>query len=85
MDVDCRKDSWGQAVRLEQTTKFEQRRGIRRYLAIEVNADEGTNGLTIVEAIFNAFVRQPEALLRHLLHSIRARPIGGRPRPSPLG
>ena len=54
--VDCRKDSLGQAVRFKQPTKLEQRRGIRG-LAIEVNANEGTNGLTVVEAIFNAFVR----------------------------
>ena len=54
--VDRRKDSLGQAVRFKQPTKLEQRRGIRG-LAIEVNANEGTNGLTVVEAIFNAFVR----------------------------
>jgi hypothetical protein len=61
VDVDRAKDLLGQAVRFEQPTKLEQRRGIRRRLPIQVNADEGTNGPTVVNGIFDPFVRQSES------------------------
>jgi hypothetical protein len=51
-------------------------RGIGSRLAIQVNADEGTNRLTVIDGIFYPFVRQPEALLcnvppQHSLHANR--------------
>jgi hypothetical protein len=50
----------------EQVTKFEQLRRVWRRLAAQIDADGSANGLAAVDRIFNAFVRQTEALLGHI-------------------
>jgi hypothetical protein len=59
-------------VLLKQSTEFQERRRVRRRLAMKVYADERTNRLTVVDRILNAFVRQVEALLSDI-HAQKAR------------
>ena len=72
MTVDCVEDLLGQSVGLEQMPKFQQCRRIGRRLPVQVNADEATNRLAVIDRVFNAFVRQTEALLSHV-HAQHAR------------
>ena len=66
MSVDRLEDLAGESIRLEQATKLEQRRRVWRVLAGEVNADEATDRLAVVERILDAFVGESEALLRDI-------------------
>ena len=51
---------------LEQMTKLQQRRRVRRRLAIEVDTDKTTDCLAIVNRIFDAFIGQAKTLLGHV-------------------
>ena len=57
---------------LQQPAAFKERRRVWRRLAIEVDADERTNRLAVVDYVFDAFVRQAKALLRNV-HAQHAR------------
>lgn len=46
--------------------KFKERRRVRRGLPIEIDADEGADGLAVVDRVFNALIRQAETLLGHV-------------------
>ncbi len=66
MSVDRIEDLARQFVRLEQVAKLEQGRRVRRRLAAQIDADKSTNGLAVVDRIFDAFVRQTKALLGYV-------------------
>lgn len=66
VSVDRIEDLTRQIFRFEQVTKLEQRRRVWRRLAAQIDADESANGLAVVDRIFNALVRQTEALLGHI-------------------
>ena len=61
--VDGLENLTDQLMRLEQSAEFQPRRRVRRRLPIEVDTDEATNGLAVVERVLDAFVRQAKALL----------------------
>jgi hypothetical protein len=61
--VDFIEDPRRQVVLLEQTAELEQCRCVRSRLVRQVNTDKAANGLAIVDRIFDALVRQAEALL----------------------
>lgn len=52
--------------------ELQQGRRVRRRFAAQVDADKGTNGLAVVDRVFDAFVRQAKALLGHI-HAQHAR------------
>jgi len=53
-------------MRFEQAAELEQGGGIRRGFARQVDADEAAYGLAVVDRVLGAFIRQTEALLRHV-------------------
>ena len=46
----------------KQPVEFQEHRCIRRPLGVEVDADERTNRLAVVNRVFDTFVRKPNAL-----------------------
>lgn len=51
---------------LEQAPKLQQRCRIRGRFTRQVNAHEALDRLAVVDRVLDAFIRQPEALLRHV-------------------
>ncbi len=76
--ADGLEDHPAQTLRLEQAAELQQRGGIRRRLAGQVDADEAADGVAVVHGVLDALVRQPEALLRHV-HAQHARQPQRRP------
>lgn len=72
MTVDGVEDILGQPIGLKPMPKFQQCRRVRRGLSVEVDADETTNGLAIVDRVLDAFIRQTKASLGHV-HAQHAR------------
>lgn len=72
--VDGGKDALGQSVGFEQAAEPEQGGGIRGGFPVQINANEGSNGLAVVDCIFDPLVRQSEALLGnvHARHALQA-------------
>jgi hypothetical protein len=66
VSVDCIEDLALQFICFEQVAKLEQHRRVRRRLPAQIDANENTNGLAVVDPIFNAFVRSTKALLGHV-------------------
>jgi hypothetical protein len=64
--------------------KLSQRPGARR-LPRQVDANESAKGFALVDRIFDAFVRQTEALMGHIQRSICAMVIGEEPAPWTIG
>lgn len=46
--------------------KLQQRRRVRSGLPVEVDADETTNRLAVIDRVLNAFVREAKASLGHV-------------------
>lgn len=61
-----------QPVGLKQVAELQQGRRVRRRFATQVDADASTNGLAVVDRVFDTFIRQANALLGHV-HAQRAR------------
>lgn len=59
-------------VGLKQLGKLQQGRRLRRPLAAQVDADENTNGLAVVDRVFDTFIRQTKALVGNV-HAQHAR------------
>jgi hypothetical protein len=59
-------------VFFKQSAEFQERRCVRGRLAIEVDSEEATNRLAIVNRVFDTFIRQAKALLRDI-HAEHAR------------
>jgi hypothetical protein len=72
VSVDGLENLARETVRLQQMSEFQQRRRLRCRLAIEVDADEATDRLAVVNRIFNAFVGQTKTLLSNV-HAQHAR------------
>ena len=72
MPVDRVEDLARQAVGLKQVAELQQGRRVRRRFAAQVDADESTNGLAVVDRVFDTFVRQTKALLGYV-HAQHAR------------
>lgn len=72
--VDFIEDPTRQIVLLQQPTELQQRRRIWRRFVCQIDADETTNGLAVVDRIFDSLVRQTEALLGdvHAQHALQA-------------
>src|SRR3546814_9669188 len=56
----------------QQAAKSQQGSGIRCRLTAQVDADETTNGLAVVDGIFGTFIGETETLL-HDIHAQHAR------------
>lgn len=69
---------------ISQSTKLQERRRVRHRLAIDVDPDEGADGLPAVDRVVNAFIRKAKTLLGNT-RSVRATPTGGRSAPSSFG
>ena len=72
--VDRLEKLLGQLCALEQTPELQQRRRIRSRFDSEINADETTNRLAVVNRILDAFVREAKNLLGdiHPQHPLQA-------------
>jgi hypothetical protein len=57
------EDALGQFMRLEQPPKLQQRGRVGRRFVGQIDADKAADGLAVVDGVFDAFVRQAEALL----------------------
>lgn len=72
-------------MRLEQPPKLQKRGRVGGCFPFQINPDKAPNGLTVVNRIFDTFVRQTKALL-HDVHGQHAlSPIGGQPSWSRVG
>lgn len=63
MAVDFAEDALGQFMLLKQPPELQQRRRVGRRFMGQIDADKAADGLAVVDGIFDAFVRQAEALL----------------------
>ncbi len=72
--VDGREDGFGELLVFEQAAELEQRRGVGCRLAAQIDANEAPDRLAVVDGILDAFVRQPEAVLRdvHAQHALQS-------------
>ena len=70
--VDRVEDLARQPVGLKQVAELQQSRRVRRRFAAQADADESTNGLAVVDRVFDTFVRQTKALLGYV-HAQHAR------------
>ena len=61
-----------QPVGFKQVAELQQGRCVWSRLAAQIDANKGTNGLAVVDRVFNAFVRQTKALLGNV-HAQHAR------------
>lgn len=75
MHVDLIENPARQIVLLQQSTELQQRRRVRCRFVREIDADEASNGLAVLDRIFDSLVRQTEAPLRdvHAQHALQAR------------
>ena len=64
--VDLVEELARQPVGLQQVAELQQRCRVRRRLAAQVDTDESTNGLAVVDRVFDTLIRQPKALLGHI-------------------
>jgi hypothetical protein len=74
MAIDGVEDRFTELMAFQQVTEVQKRRGVRRLLSAQINANKAANGLAVVKGILNAFVRQTKALLGHIhpQHSAQA-------------
>ena len=73
MRVDRREDRVRQLLVFQQAPELQQRRGIRRRLAPQVDAHEPANRLAVVNRVLDPLVRQPQAVLHdvHAQHALQ--------------
>jgi hypothetical protein len=64
--VDVIEDGFGELMAFEQVTEMQQGGGVGCGIPGEVNADETADGLAVLDGVFDAFVGEAEALLRHI-------------------
>lgn len=72
MPVDRLENLAREAIGFKQVAELQQGRRIRGRFTAKIDADKSTDGLAVVDRIFDAFVRQAKALLGHL-HAQHAR------------
>jgi hypothetical protein len=66
VSIDRSEDLTSQFFGLAQVSKLEQRRRVWSRLAGQIDANENSIGLAVVDCMSNAFLRQAETLLGYI-------------------